>query len=472
MTTHQTTKSVKSYKLNLFPFILAAFLVVLNETILNVALSAIMKSFGIDAHTAQWAISAYLLTMACTIPASGIFLRKFGIRKLYTVAMSLFVLGTLTAALSVNFITLIIARIIQAMGAAVIMPSLMTTVASSVESGRRGFVMGMVSIVIGAAPAIGPTISGLGIHIFGWHGLFWMTLVLAIASLVFGLQSLPKHKPHHKAELDFLSMALSVPAFSGLLLSVNFFESGNSIKGSICIFIGLVSLMLFITRQIQSAKNYRTVYLDLRVFAEAGFSLPLISIGIVSSVLFATLSLTPIFLQNFLGLDSFITGLALLPGGAILALLSPISGKMYDRFGFFKIVTPASIIIILSMILFATASLHSNVIYISIYFAFFHIGLAGLFTPIMTEAISSVQDSIKPDASASFSATQQIFGAAGTSLIIGIMQHANNGKISISGFHTAFYVNVMLAFINLLIVGIMFYMHRRHIYSNQRILFR
>ncbi|MGW4026628.1 MFS transporter, partial [Streptomyces sp. NPDC005009] len=135
----------------LLPLVGGAFLVVLNETILSVAVPSIMRDLDVSANTAQWATSAYMLTMATAIPASGFLLRRMGARRLFVIAMVLFSVGALMAALSHTFALLVTARVVQACGAAVMMPVLMATVASMVPPERRGTVMGTATIVVGAA---------------------------------------------------------------------------------------------------------------------------------------------------------------------------------------------------------------------------------------------------------------------------------------------------------------------------------
>ena len=141
--------------------LVATFVVILNETIMNVALPRLMTDLGISASTAQWLSTAFMLTMAVVIPVTGFLLQRLSTRTVFLLAMTLFSLGTLLAALSTGFVPLLVARVVQASGTAIILPLLITTVLTLVPGRMRGAVMGRVSIVISVAPAIGPTISGL-----------------------------------------------------------------------------------------------------------------------------------------------------------------------------------------------------------------------------------------------------------------------------------------------------------------------
>src|SRR4051812_22762912 len=141
--------------------VVAAFVVVLNETIMVVALPQLMSDLAISATRAQWLTTAYLLTMAVSIPVSGFLLERVRIRPLFFSAMGLFLVGTVIGAVSPGFELLVVARVVQASGTAVMMPLLFTTVLNVVPARHRGRTMGLVSIVISVAPAIGPTVSGL-----------------------------------------------------------------------------------------------------------------------------------------------------------------------------------------------------------------------------------------------------------------------------------------------------------------------
>ena len=141
--------------------LVAAFVMILNETIMGVALPRLMSSLSIAASTAQWLTGAFLLTMAVVIPTTGFLLQRLSTRTVFLAAMSLFCTGTLLAGLAPGFWVLLAGRVVQACGTAVMLPLLMTTILTLVPLQRRGSVMGNVSIVISVAPAIGPTLSGL-----------------------------------------------------------------------------------------------------------------------------------------------------------------------------------------------------------------------------------------------------------------------------------------------------------------------
>ena len=181
----------------------AAFVVILNETIMGVAIPHLVVDLGITISQAQWLTTAFMLTMAVVIPITGFLLQRFATRPIFIAAMSLFSTGTLIAALAPGFEVLLLARVVQASGTAIMMPLLMTTLMTLVAPSDRGRLMGRVSIVMSVAPAIGPTISGLILNFLSWRFMFWLVLPIALVMLIVGIRrvenvSEPRGHPHRR----------------------------------------------------------------------------------------------------------------------------------------------------------------------------------------------------------------------------------------------------------------------------------
>src|SRR5438876_6602935 len=168
--------------------LVSAFVVILNETMMNVAIPRLMVSLGVGADAAQWLTTAFLLTMAVVIPITGFLLQRLHTRTVFIAAMTLFCLGTLGAALAPGLPVLVIARVIQASGTAIMLPLLMTTVMTLVPPESRGKTMGNLMIVISVAPALGPAVSGMILNFLPWRWLFVLVLPIAVAALVLGVR--------------------------------------------------------------------------------------------------------------------------------------------------------------------------------------------------------------------------------------------------------------------------------------------
>ena len=254
----------------------SAFVVILNETIMGVALPELMREFDVPASSAQWLTTIFLLTMAVVIPVSGWALRRFSLRSVFVTAMATFTVGTLLAALAPTFEVLVGARAVQAFGTALMMPLLITTVMSLVPASRRGQMMGVISIVISVAPAVGPTISGVILDQLSWRWMFWLVLPIAVLSLVVGSIWVRNVTEQVRVTLDVGSVVLSALAFSGLIYGLS--SIGESASGDtlmpvwLPLVVGAAALVLFVLRQLRLRER---ALLDLRAFGSSTFSIEL-----------------------------------------------------------------------------------------------------------------------------------------------------------------------------------------------------
>ena len=249
--------------------LVAAFVVIFNETIMSVALPRLMVDLDLSARTVQWLTTAFMLTMAVVIPTTGFLLQRISTRTVFMLAMGLFSAGTLLAAVSPGFWLLLLARIVQASGTAVMIPLLMTTVLTLVPVERRGVVMGNITIAISVAPAIGPTLSGLVLQFLSWRFMFVLVLPIALASLVYGSRRLVNIGQAGHQKLDLPSVLLSIPAFGGVVYGLSQLGRGASGAAVALGFIGfgLVCMLIFGWRQLRLARSGRSPLLDLRAFS-------------------------------------------------------------------------------------------------------------------------------------------------------------------------------------------------------------
>ena len=402
--------------------VVAAFVVILNETIMSVALPSLMVDLNISTATAQWLTTGFLLTMAVVIPATGFILQRFTTRQVFAAAMTLFPLGTAIAAVAPGFGVLLLGRIVQASGTAIMMPLLMTTVLNLVPAARRGRLMGVISIVIAVAPAIGPTVSGLILSVLSWRWMFIIVLPIAIIALALGLWKISNVTTPKKAPFDVVSIVLSTFAFGGLIYGLSSLgeaaESTVPVPPWLAVSIGVLALVAFISRQLVLQRDDRAL-MDLRTFKSRSFVVSAIMISVSMMALFGSLVVLPLYLQNVLELGTLQTGLLLLPGGVLMGILSPIVGRLFDRIGPRPLVIPGAFIV--SIALWGmTTMLHEGTSVgwvIAVHMAL-NCGLALMFTPLMTSGLGSLDRSLYSHGSATVSTLQQLAGAAGTALFV------------------------------------------------------
>lgn len=402
----------------------SVFVMILNETMMSVALPPLMEALNASANGVQWLTTAFLLTMAVVIPVTGFLIQRLNTRPLFVLAMSLFALGTLAGALAPNLAFLIAARVVQASGTAIMFPLLMTTVMTLVPPHERGKTMGNISIVMSVAPAIGPALSGILLHYLGWRYLFMLVLPIALIALYVGWRRMVNVTTPRYVPVDVLSVILSAFAFGGLVYGLSSFgtigqNSTNGI-GIISLAIGAVAMAVFIARQLALQKLDRPL-LDFRTFQSRNFAIAVAMMAISMMALFGTVILLPIYMQNVLGIDTLQTGLMLLPGGLVMGFLGREAGKLYDRLGPTKLLVPGSIIV--SIVLWAMTLLSPDTPFINILIGHITIsvGLALMFTPLFTVSLSSVKPQLYAHGSAILGSTQQVAGAAGVALFVAIM---------------------------------------------------
>ncbi|ANY10375.1 MFS transporter [Pseudonocardia sp. HH130630-07] len=398
----------------------SAFVMILNETIMSVALPVLVQDLSITVGTAQWLTSGFLLVMAVVIPMTGYLLDRFSPRHIFLAAMTLFVLGTLVCALAPGFAVLMLGRIIQASGTAVMLPLLMTTAVRLIPPQRRGATMGTVSLAIGVAPAIGPTVSGIILTSLSWRWMFGIVLPIALLALVAGARRLESTRRGPAAPLDLPSVVLSALAFGGLLFGIS--SIGESVNGEapiapwIPIVVGALSLVLFVLRQVRLQREDRAL-LDLRAFTHRRFTVSLVLIVLSMMGLIGSFVLLPLYLQNVLHASTFVTGLAILPGGLTMAVLGTVVGRLYDRFGARPLVIPGTALVAIAQWLFTTLGATSAVwVVVAIHLVLMMVGVAFILTPVMSDALGNLPSSLDSHGSAILSTLQQFGGAVGTAL--------------------------------------------------------
>jgi len=431
----------------------SAFVVMLNETIITVALPKVMADLHVEAANAQWLLTAFMLTMAIVIPMSGFFMRRFTSRQVYITAIGLFCLGTLLAATAGGFELLVLARVIQAAGTGVMIPLLMTTIMTLVPPHERGKMMGNITIVMSVAPALGPLAAGLILNSLDWRWVFWIVLPIGLIALALGIWKMENVGETARVGIDVVSIPLSAIAFGGLVYGLS--EIAAAVRGDvplepwIPIVVGVVALGLFIWRQIVLQRRDAPL-MDLRTFAQPGFPVAIGLMAITVAVLFGSILLLPLYIQDGLDQAPLVAGLAVLPGGLLQGVAGPFVGRLYDRVGPRPLLIPATILSSLSLAAFAILLGPDTSIWtvIAIHVTL-SISLAFTFPPMMNSAMGSLPPKLYPSGSAVVGTSQQLFGAAGTAALIVVFTlgsgaagaaGASASEAVVAGTHIAFLV--------------------------------
>ncbi|MDM5332942.1 MDR family MFS transporter [Ureibacillus composti] len=408
------------------PFLISAFIGLFNETALNMAFVEIGKGFGIEPSTVQWLTTGYLLILGIFVPVSSFLMQRFTTRQLFGAALSLSIIGTLIAAFAPSFSVLLIARIFQALGTAIILPLMMTVILMVYPVEKRGAAMGKIGLVIVFAPAIGPTLAGVILETFTWHFIFWVTIPFLLIAIFVGLKFIENVSEVQPTKLDVLSFILSTIGFGGVVY-------GFSISGELGTFmttevymavgIGLVALFLFAIRQFK----LETPMLNLKVFKYPMYTLGLLIILAVMMTLLSVMVLLPIYLQNALLLAPMMAGLLLLPGGVINALLSVVAGNLFDKYGP-KLMVPVGLgLTIISLIFLSMIGTDTSNLTIIIMHILLLIGLSFIMMPAQTNGLNQLPRELYTDGTAIMNTLQQVAGAIGTAIAVTVMSITAKG---------------------------------------------
>ena len=322
--------SVRSILAPLIALIMGLFMVILDNTVVNVALPTLVKDFHTDLRTLQWVITGYMLAQAAVIPLAGWLSDRFGAKNIFLIAVALFTIGSALCATAQSGEMLIAFRVLQGLGGGFVMPISMAYTFRLSPPDKRGQVMGTMGIPILLAPALGPSLSGWLVQYADWRWIFLINVPVGIVAVVMGIRRLPVVERHSVAPLDLPGIVLAPLAFAALSYGVNegsvSWTSGNTLGGLI---VGVLALLAFIYVELHT----QFPLLELRVFTSRDFDLAIVAQWTGQAALFGGIFLMPLFLQQVRGYGAFDTGLILLAQALSAAFFMPLGGRLFDRIG-------------------------------------------------------------------------------------------------------------------------------------------
>ncbi len=447
--------TVKHPALAMVSMLVGAFVGMFSETSLNIALPSLMASLGITTATAQWLVTGYMLVIGVVLPLNSLITKWFTTRQVVIFGLSDFLVGAIIAALAPSFPILLFGRMIQGIATGLILP-LMFTVAMQVFSPAKiGAAMGACAMVIMFAPAIGPTLTGLILAKLSWHWIFWAFVPFLVIALIFALISLENVGQLTKPKIDVLSILTSVVGFASVVTAVSFASShgwGSPLVLGLLLF-GIIVLAAYAYRQV----HIDAPILNLKIFAipafRAGALMVMLDFGIILSAMY----ILPMYMQKGLLLPVAMTGIIMLPGGVVNALVSAVSGRLFDNFGAKWLTRLGFLIAIIGSIMLLTTGAHTAVMFVIAAHIVLMIGCPLAMSPAQTHALNALAGPTSGDGSTIMNTMQQIVGAISTALatsLLGIGQAASHlgaqGAFT-AGVHVAIYLPLALAVIALII---------------------
>lgn len=398
---------------------IGAFVAILNQTLMNVALPSIMNSLDIKPTIAQWLTTGFMLVNGVLIPVTAFLIARFSTRQLFITAMSVFTLGTLICAISPNFGLLLTGRLVQAAGAGIIMPLMTVVFLNIFPVENRGKAMGMMGIAMIFAPAIGPTLSGYIVEHATWRVLFYMILPFSVIATLIGVFFLKNVTEVSRPKLDTLSIILSTIGFGGLLYG--FSDAGNNGWSSTTVIAtltaGVIGLILFVWRQM----IVKVPMLEFRIFKYNMFTLTTLINVIVTMAMFAGMILLPIYLQQIRGFTPVESGLLMLPGAILMGVMSPITGAIFDRIGAKWLAVAGLVITTITTWEFSNLTETLSYGHIMMIYTARMFGMSLLMMPIQTAGLNALPQSMNAHGTAMSNTLRMVSGSIGTAILVTIM---------------------------------------------------
>lgn len=398
-------------------FLAGTVFAVLNQTLLSPALPTIMADLHVDATTVQWLTSGYSLTEAVIIPFAAYFIGRFSTRQLFLGGMTLFTLGSLCAALAPSFPILLLGRVLQAVGTGSVMPMVFTVILLIFPREKRGTAMGIISLVIGFAPAVGPSLAGLLIDSVGWRALFIIVTALSALIVIVGLIVLKNYGDFKRVTFDPLSVALTTVGLVCLLYGLSTFSSSSNLAltGALIV-VGAVLMVVYVRRQLK----LETPMLQVGILRTRRYAITVIVIVIVQAALMGTGVIIPLYIQSVLGNSATVSGVAMLPGAVLGAIMSFFAGRLFDRYGVRRMVIPGGIVMLLGAAGMSLLGIDANIVIVAAAYTVLVVGLQAIMTPLNTWGVNSLDNSVIQHAQGVSNTLNQIAGAFGTALLVSL----------------------------------------------------
>ncbi|GGH83298.1 EmrB/QacA subfamily drug resistance transporter [Pullulanibacillus pueri] len=398
-----------------------AFVALLNQTLMNVALPKIMTDLEIGASTGQWLTTAFMLVNGVLIPVTAFLMQRFTTRQLYITAMGLFAAGTLICALAPGFDTLIAGRVVQAAGAGIMMPLLTNTLLTIFPIEKRGSAMGVMGIAMIFAPAVGPTLSGWIVQNYSWRVLFYIILPIAVIDIILSIFVLKNVGKRTFPKIDIISIILSTLGFGGLLYGFSTAGTPGKGWGSVEVIVTLVGgaffLLLFIWKQMVS----KVPMLEFRVFKYWMFTLSTLINVIITMAMFAAMIIVPLYLQDIRGFTPLKSGLLLLPGAILMGIMSPITGKIFDKIGPRWLAVVGLAITVVTTYEFSNLTDSMSYTTLIVLYSARMFGMSMLMMPIMTAGLNALPQKWNAHGTAMVNTIRMISGSIGTAILVTVM---------------------------------------------------
>jgi EmrB/QacA subfamily drug resistance transporter len=410
-----------------------------DSTMVNVAIHTIATDMKATISVVQWITTGYVLAMGLAVPLSGWATERFGGKRLYAFSLAIFLVGSVCSMLSWNIESMILFRVVQGVGAGLMMPTLQTELVQISGGHNIGRIMSIISIPGLLGPILGPVLGGIIVNSLSWRAIFWVNIPICIVAIPLALWGIPADKPSEKkASLDWIGMLLISPAFAILIYGVAQISSHGGITSSAVYVPLIIGIVLMASYVLYALNTKREPALNVRLFESVNFSasnIMLIFSGVITN---GALLMLPLYYQEVRGASALSAGLWMLPQGIGMLFTRSWAGKTADRDGSRNIVLMSLAAVAVGTVPFAFAGTATNLILLSIALLVRGAGLGGLFIAIMMSAYSGLPKEQVSHASIATRIFQTIGGAFGSAILATVAERQMAGHTDLSAISGAF----------------------------------
>ena len=426
-----------------------AFVAVLNATLLTPALPTIMADMGIASTTVQWLTSGYVLTEAVVIPLAAYLMGRFSTRKLFIGGMTLFAAGSLVSAVAPVFPLLLLGRVMQACATGFVVPMVFSVILLVIPRERRGSAMGIIGLVIGFAPTIGPSLSGVLVDTVGWRAIFVIVAVVAAIIVACAAKMLKPYGEFRRSRFDLLSVVLSTCGLICLLYGLSSVSSSANLGLTVGLIVAGIALVgLYAYRQLNLAEPM----LRVDILKTVNYRTVVIVIALFQAALIGMETVMPLYIQGVLGQSATVSGLTLLPGALIGAFTGMLAGRLFDKFGVRVPVLIGAAVILCGVLGFTQFRADSPVLLVSVMYAVLAIGIQFTMTPVNTWGVNSLPNEAIQHAQSTSNTINQVAASFGTALLVsvaatvsGAASNLAGAEHTFAGYHASFCTTALLA---------------------------
>ncbi|WP_162261108.1 DHA2 family efflux MFS transporter permease subunit [Lacticaseibacillus camelliae] len=424
------------------PLMIAAFLSSLGQSLMTASVPQISQAFNISEAQGEWLTMGYILILGIVSAFTAFLINRIPTRPLFLTTMCLFTVGIVISLVAPSFPLLLVGRLIQGVGAGVMLPLTQVVLMNSYPSSQQGAAFAVMGIVLAFAPAIGPTIAGVLSDHFGFRSIFILMLVIGLVALLMGVRMVHNVGKTTTESLDVISAILYSIGFAVLMIGVSETQVVEML-------IGLVLLVVFGIRQFRVPSPF----LQLRVFKSRRFTVTMTLIVVGYAVNMTDVMLVPLMLQSALGYSATIAGLAMLPGALCNLVANPLGGWLLDHKGarVVGILGTASVALGASGLAFV---LHANspLWLAAVGYILLSFGMSLIMTPLVPYAVSELSVKEMSHGNAIIVSGRQMLGTiVGTALVAVTAQVSPGKETTIAGINVAYAILMVIALLGLAI---------------------